>query len=225
MASSATPMGARPVGSLVSCAYNAKITHYKIANAYATAIFYGDFVKWADGNPNTTIQKDTGTTSLTPIGVFLGVSYTDPTSGYDTNAIQDSSGNDVADLSSTSVTNNSTIQTNDGSASFSISGTLEVRQNLSVSTDTADPDGTGTLSYSWETSDNTTSWSEVGTNSTYTITSQDQGKKIRVKVSYTDNDGFSEEITASEKFIYFNSDGITADGGSGDDLLLSLIHI
>ena len=54
MASSATPMGARPVGSLVSCAYNAKITHYKIANAYATAIFYGDFVKWADGNPNTT---------------------------------------------------------------------------------------------------------------------------------------------------------------------------
>ena len=29
MASSATPMGARPVSSLVSCAYNAKITHYK----------------------------------------------------------------------------------------------------------------------------------------------------------------------------------------------------
>ena len=39
MASSATPMGARPVGSLVSCAYNAKITHYKIASGYATAIF------------------------------------------------------------------------------------------------------------------------------------------------------------------------------------------
>ena len=84
MASSATPMGARPVGSLVSCAYNAKITHYKIASGYATAIFYGDFVKWADGDPNTTIQKDTGTTSLTPIGVFLGVSYTDPTSGQTT---------------------------------------------------------------------------------------------------------------------------------------------
>ena len=72
MASTATPMGARPVGSLVSCAYNAKITHYKINNAYGTSIFYGDFVKWADNNPNTTIQKDTGTTSMTPIGVFLG---------------------------------------------------------------------------------------------------------------------------------------------------------
>jgi len=81
MASSATPMGARPVGSLVSCAYNAKITHYKIKNAYATNIFYGDFVKWADDNPNTTIQKDTGTATLTPIGVFLGCAYTDPTSG------------------------------------------------------------------------------------------------------------------------------------------------
>jgi hypothetical protein len=79
MASSAAPMGANPVGSLVSCAYNAKVSHYKIKNNYGTAIFYGDFVKWADDNPNTTIQKDTGTTSLTPIGVFLGCSYTDPT--------------------------------------------------------------------------------------------------------------------------------------------------
>jgi len=84
MASTASPMGARPMGSLVSCAYNAKITHYKIKNAYATDIFYGDFVKWADNNPNTTIQKDTGTTSLTPIGVFLGCSYTDPSTGQTT---------------------------------------------------------------------------------------------------------------------------------------------
>ena len=84
MASTASPMCARPMGSLVSCAYNAKITHYKINNAYATDIFYGDFVKWADNNPNTTIQKDTGTTSLTPIGVFLGCSYTDPSTGQTT---------------------------------------------------------------------------------------------------------------------------------------------
>tara|TARA_R100000773_G_C4214964_1_gene113833 strand:+ start:641 stop:1228 length:588 start_codon:yes stop_codon:yes gene_type:complete len=81
MANTATPMGARPVSSLVSCAYNQKITHYKIKNNFGTSIFYGDFVKWADDNPNTTIQKDTGTTSLTPIGVFLGCAYTDPTTG------------------------------------------------------------------------------------------------------------------------------------------------
>ena len=81
MASSATPHGARPVGSLVSCAYNAKITHYKIKNAYGTSIFYGDIVKWADDNPNTTIQKDTGTTACTTNGIFLVCAYTDPTTG------------------------------------------------------------------------------------------------------------------------------------------------
>jgi len=79
MSSSATPHGATPVGSLVSCAYNAKVTHYKIKNAYGTSIFFGDVVKWADDNPNTTITKDTGTTACTPIGIFLGCAYTDPT--------------------------------------------------------------------------------------------------------------------------------------------------
>ena len=81
MASSATPHGARPVGTIVGSPYQGKVTHYKIKNAFGTSIFYGDFVKWADDNPNTTIQKDTGTTSLTPIGVFLGCAYTDPTTG------------------------------------------------------------------------------------------------------------------------------------------------
>jgi len=79
MAASAAPHGARPTGSLVSCAFNNKITHYKIKNAYGSSIFFGDFVKWGDDNPNTTIQKDTGTTALTPIGIFVGCAYTDPT--------------------------------------------------------------------------------------------------------------------------------------------------
>ena len=81
MADVASPYGAVPVSSLVSCAYNDKIVHYKIANGYNTDIFYGDFVKWHDNAPNITIQKDTGTTAMTPIGVFLGCSYTDPVSG------------------------------------------------------------------------------------------------------------------------------------------------
>ena len=81
MSSSATPHGARPVGTIVGSPYQGKVTHYKIKNAFGTSIFYGDFVKWADDNPNTTIQKDTGTATLTPIGVFLGCAYTDPTTG------------------------------------------------------------------------------------------------------------------------------------------------
>ena len=75
MSSSATPHGARPVGTIVGSPYQGKVTHYKIKNAFGTSIFYGDFVKWADDNPNTTIQKDTGTTACTPIGCLL---YTSP---------------------------------------------------------------------------------------------------------------------------------------------------
>lgn len=81
MSSSATPHGARPVGSIISCAFNNQVKHYKIKNAYGTDIFYGDFVKWGDDNPNTTVQKDTGTTACTPIGIFLGCAYTDPSTG------------------------------------------------------------------------------------------------------------------------------------------------
>tara|TARA_R100000935_G_scaffold53865_1_gene82051 strand:- start:318 stop:905 length:588 start_codon:yes stop_codon:yes gene_type:complete len=78
MSSSATPFGASTTGTIVGAAFTNKVTHYKIKSAFATSIFYGDFVKWGDDNPNTTVQKDTGTTALTPIGVFLGCAYTDP---------------------------------------------------------------------------------------------------------------------------------------------------
>ena len=78
MSSVATPFGASTNGTIVGAAFTNKVTHYKIKNAYGTSIFYGDFVKWGDDNPNTTVQKDTGTTALTPIGVFLGCAYTDP---------------------------------------------------------------------------------------------------------------------------------------------------
>ena len=58
MSSSATPHGAITTGTIVGSAFSNKVTHYKIKNAYGTSIFYGDFVKWGDDNPNTTIQTD-----------------------------------------------------------------------------------------------------------------------------------------------------------------------
>ena len=81
MSTTAAPYGSRPIGTVVGSPYQGKVTHYKIKNAYGTSIFYGDIVKWADDNPGTTIQKDTGTATLTPIGVFLGCAYTDPSTG------------------------------------------------------------------------------------------------------------------------------------------------
>jgi hypothetical protein len=42
------------------------------------SIFYGDLVKRVSGG---TIEKDTGTTTATPSGVFLGVSFTNSSTG------------------------------------------------------------------------------------------------------------------------------------------------
>jgi hypothetical protein len=77
MSATATPSGAEPIGTLsASGSFTGKVRHLKIASNYGTAIFYGDFVKTVAAG---TIEKDTGTTSLTPVGVFMGCSYTDPT--------------------------------------------------------------------------------------------------------------------------------------------------
>ena len=82
MATSASPYGARPIGTLsASGSYTGKTRHLPIITTYGTAIFNGDFVKVAaDG----TIAKDTGTATLTTCGIFMGCSYTDPTSGQKT---------------------------------------------------------------------------------------------------------------------------------------------
>jgi hypothetical protein len=50
----------------------------EIASGYATGIFYGDLVKRVTGG---TIEKDTGTTTATPCGVFLGCTFTSSSTG------------------------------------------------------------------------------------------------------------------------------------------------
>ena len=82
MATSAAPTGAEPVGTLsASGSFTGKVRHIKIASGYGTAIFYGDFVKLVSSG---TVEKDTGTTALTPVGVFMGCSYTDPSTNQKT---------------------------------------------------------------------------------------------------------------------------------------------
>lgn len=49
-----------------------------IIASYATAIFFGDVVKLV---ATGTLEKDVGTTTATPVGVFLGCSFTDPVFG------------------------------------------------------------------------------------------------------------------------------------------------
>ena len=82
MASSATPYGARPIGTLsASGSFTGKVRHLPIASTYGTALFNGDFVTLhTDG----TITKDTGTTALNSVGIFMGCSYTPSTTNQKT---------------------------------------------------------------------------------------------------------------------------------------------
>lgn len=80
MATSATPMGAEPTDTLsASGSFTGKVRHMKIASAYGTAIFYGDFVKLVAAG---TVEKAAVTTAVVAgtVGIFVGCSYTDPTS-------------------------------------------------------------------------------------------------------------------------------------------------
>ena len=78
MATSATPNGAEPVNTLSARgSYTGKVRHMKIASAYGTAIFYGDFVKLVAAG---TVEKAAVTTSVVAgtVGIFVGCSYTAP---------------------------------------------------------------------------------------------------------------------------------------------------
>ena len=84
MAASAAPYGAKPIGTLsASGSFTGKVQHIKIASGYDTLISWGDFVKLVAAG---TIEKDAGTTTATPVGVFMGCSYTDPTTSQPTYA-------------------------------------------------------------------------------------------------------------------------------------------
>jgi len=77
MATTAAPYGARPIGTLsASGSFTSKTRNLPIITTYGTQMSNGDFVKVANDG---TIAKDTGTTALTAVGIFLGCSYTDPT--------------------------------------------------------------------------------------------------------------------------------------------------
>ena len=72
------PYGLIPINLIGGQVFAGATRQIPIASAYATGIFFGDVVKLVSSG---TLEKDTGTSTATPVGVFLGCSYTDPTFG------------------------------------------------------------------------------------------------------------------------------------------------
>lgn len=72
------PYGLIPINLIGGQVFASATRQIPIATNSSTAIYFGDVVKLANTG---TLAKDTGTDAATPVGVFLGCSYTDPTYG------------------------------------------------------------------------------------------------------------------------------------------------
>ena len=95
------------------------------------------------------------------------------------------------------ITINVTAVNDPATGAPTISGTAQVGQMLTASTgDIADPDGVpSAFTYQWKryAADRITFEANIGTDSmTYTLTASEEGKKVLVEVSFTDNGGSSE---------------------------------
>ena len=69
------PYGLLPVNLIGGQVFAGSTRLMSIASGYGTDIFFGDVVKRVS---NGTIEKDTGTSTATPIGIFMGCTYTNP---------------------------------------------------------------------------------------------------------------------------------------------------
>ena len=144
-------------------------------------------------------------------GQTVVVTYTDPTAGDDANAIQDIAGNDAATFTTgmdgvPAVTNNSTVTNTPATGAPAITGTAQVGQTLTATLgDIADVDGLpdpfltdANTSFQWIRVDGGTETNISGAMAgAYTLVADDQGTTIKVKVSFTGNNGFAETRTSA----------------------------
>jgi hypothetical protein len=74
------PYGLKPINLIGGQVFAGATRQIPIASGYATNLLNGDVVKLVSSG---TLEKDAGTTTATPVGVFLGCRYTDPNLGYE----------------------------------------------------------------------------------------------------------------------------------------------
>ena len=91
-----------------------------------------------------------------------------------------------------------TVTNNLATGTPTISGTAQVGQTLTASTSgIADTDGLTNVSYSYQWLSSQDTEIEGATNSTYTLSDDDEGKTIKVRVSFTDDAGNGESLTSA----------------------------
>ena len=146
-----------------------------------------------DGSTDTDIQDAMGS-SYTLVDADAGktikvkVSFTDDAGHEET-------------LSSTATASVEARPNSPATGAPTISGTVQVRETLTASTSgIADTDGLTNVSYSYQWIRNDGSADTViqdATGSSYTLVDADEGKTIKVKVSFTDDAGNEETLTSA----------------------------
>jgi hypothetical protein len=84
MSATSAPRGLKPIGLLGGMPFAGSTREYLIKSGYSTAIFNGDVVGLADTANSTDdgfLVREAAASEVNPIGVFLGVSYTEPSTG------------------------------------------------------------------------------------------------------------------------------------------------
>ena len=130
----------------------------------------------------------------------------------------DDAGNDEA-LTSAATSSVAARPNSEATGAPTISGTAQVGETLTADTSgIADSDGLSSVSYSyqWISNDGNSDSDIAGaTNSTYTLVATDEGNTIKVKVSFTDDEGYSESLTSTETASVISaSEGASGQGSS-----------
>ena len=140
-------------------------------------------------------------------GEGVTVGYTAPT-GANASPLRGAIGNPVAGFSDEAVTNDTPASNAAPTGLPTVSGTPQVGEPLTASiANIADVDGLTNAIYVWQwiandgTSDSVIT---AATAETYTLTSAEAGKKIKVRVTFTD-DGGTEETLVSDPTAAVNS--------------------
>ena len=148
-----------------------------------------------DGTTDSDIQDATDSTYAlvsddSGKAIKVRVSFTD-----------DAGNEETLTSDATAVVAAATRPNNPATGAPTISGAAQVGETLTAETSgIEDDDGLSnpTFSYQWIRSDGTTdSDIQDATDSTYTLVSQDSGKAIRVRVSFTDDLGYGEILTSA----------------------------
>ena len=169
----------------------------------------GVVIKVAEGAPfsmSVTLSAEGGTlleTSLTiPAGIVQSEVITVTHSGSDAATIS------VASAAFTSGSNKGTRAGTGGSLTLpannqatgapTISGTAQVGQTLTADvSDIADADGLADVSYSYQWLSSRDTEIDGATSSTYSVQSTDNGKVIKVRLTFTDDAGNDESLTSA----------------------------